>query len=251
MTRTELQEPFSHRKADLQRGQGRWLQVLLSALLMLFTVAVDGSTSFAAKDTWSVRSGARRRAIVTRRLKRVVERRPVRGVAFKRLLKLYRSGRGINRLLKEYQGKVKRRPNRTNLRLILGHLYLSLMQKKQALAKITRQMADHAMYELDGRKDQLASALRLCLVNVLQLLRDIVFPESYARATYETLAPFVQMGGFVIEHAEHIEVFLDGFWQSAKQRDLAEVVARCNAQRFTAPDGRLMKFAICSSPGRI
>jgi hypothetical protein len=124
-------------------------------------------------------------------------------------------------------------------------------EKKQALAKITQQMADHPMYELDNRKDQLVSALRVCLVNVLQLLRDTVFPASYAQATYETLAPFVQMGGFVIEHAQHIEVFLDGFWQSARQRDLAELVARCNARRFTAPDGRVLKFGICSSPGHI
>jgi hypothetical protein len=123
--------------------------------------------------------------------------------------------------------------------------------KKQTLAKVTRRMADHPMYELDDRKDQLVGALRLCLVNVLQLLRDTVFPESYAQATYKTLAPFIQMGGFVIEHAHHIQVFFDGFWQSAKQRDLAELVARYNAQQFTLPDGRLLKFAICSSPGHI
>ena len=124
-------------------------------------------------------------------------------------------------------------------------------KEKQALAEITQQTADHPMYELDDRKDQLVGALRVCLVNVLQLLRDTVFPESYAQATYGTLAPFVQMGGFVIEHAEHIEIFLDGFWQSAKQRDLTKVVAHCNAQRFTAPDGRVLKFGICSSPGHI
>jgi hypothetical protein len=124
-------------------------------------------------------------------------------------------------------------------------------EKQQTLTKISRQMEDQPMYELDDRKDQLVSALRVCLVNVLQLLRDTVFPPSYAQATYETLKPFVQMGGFVIEDPEHIQIFLDGFWQSAKQRELTEVVARCNAQRFTAPDGRLLKFDICSSPGHI
>jgi hypothetical protein len=124
-------------------------------------------------------------------------------------------------------------------------------QKKRLLAETTLAMANHPMYELDDRKDQLLSALRLCLANVLQWLRDTVFPESYANATYKTLAPFVLMGGFVIEHPDHIELFLDGFWQSAKQRDLAEVVARCNAQSFTAPDGRLLRFGICSRPGHI
>jgi hypothetical protein len=123
--------------------------------------------------------------------------------------------------------------------------------KKRTLAKVARRMADHPMYELDDRKDQLVSTLRLCLISVLQLLRDTVFPESYAQATYKTLAPFIQMGGFVVEHTDHIKVFFDGFWQSSKQQDLAEVVARCNTQRFAMPDGRLLKFSICSSPGHI
>lgn len=124
-------------------------------------------------------------------------------------------------------------------------------KKKQALAEVTRKMADCPMYELDDRKDQLLSALRLCLGNVLQWLRDTVFPESYANATYKTLAPFVQMGGFVIKRPDGIAVFLDGFWQSAKQQDLEELVARCNAQSLTAPDGRPLRFSICSTPGHI
>jgi putative heme degradation protein len=90
-------------------------------------------------------------------------------------------------------------------------------QKQQALAEITQAMADHPLFELDDRKDQLLSALRLCLTNVLQWLRDGVLPKSYANATYETLAPFVQMGGFVVEYPDRIEVSLDGFRQSANQ----------------------------------
>ncbi|MFQ5814377.1 MAG: hypothetical protein ACE5I2_14465 [Anaerolineae bacterium] len=124
-------------------------------------------------------------------------------------------------------------------------------EKERALARITQEMADRPMYELDNRKDQLMSALRICLVNILQWLRDTVFPKSYAHATYKTLAPFVQMGGFIIEHPERIEILLDGFWQSAKQRDLEEVVARCNARQFTAPGGRPLQFGICPAPGHI
>jgi hypothetical protein len=124
-------------------------------------------------------------------------------------------------------------------------------EKEQALAEVTPAMAQHPMYELDDRKDQLMSALRVCLVNVLQWLRDTVFPASYAHATYKTLAPFVQMGGFIIEHPECLEILLDGFWQSAKQRDLEEVVARCNARQFTMPDGRPLQFGICPAPGHI
>ena len=126
-----------------------------------------------------------------------------------------------------------------------------LLKEKQTLDAVTQKLADCSMYELDDRKDQLLSALRLCLGNALQWLRDTVFPDSYVNATYKTLAPFVQMGGFVIKHPDRIEVFLDGFWQSAKQRDLEAVVAHCNTQSFTAPDGRPLWFSICPTPGRI
>jgi hypothetical protein len=124
-------------------------------------------------------------------------------------------------------------------------------QKKQDLATTIQTMADHPMYELDDRKDQLLSAFRLCLVSALQWLRDAVFPESYAHASYETMKAFIQMDGFVIEHPRFIEIYLDGFWQSAKKRDLEELVSRCNARQFAAPDGRLLQFGICSKPGQI
>ena len=124
-------------------------------------------------------------------------------------------------------------------------------QKQQDLAKTIQAMADHPMYELDDRKDQLLSALRLCLISALQWLRDAVFPESYAHATYETIKSFIQLDGFVIEHSQSIEVYLDGFWQSAKKRDMEELVSRCNARQFTAPDGRLLRFGVCSKPGQI
>ena len=44
--------------------------------------------------------------------------------------------------------------------------------------RTAQEMADHPMYELDNRKDQLMSALRICLVNVLQWLRDTVSPTG-------------------------------------------------------------------------
>jgi hypothetical protein len=124
-------------------------------------------------------------------------------------------------------------------------------QKQPALTKTIQTMAQHPMYELDDRKDQLSSALRLCLISALQWLRDTVFPVSYAHATYETVQTFIQRGGFVIEHLHSIEVRLDNFWQSAKQRDLEELVSRCNARQFTAPDGRPLRFSVCSKPGEI
>jgi hypothetical protein len=59
------------------------------------------------------------------------------------------------------------------------------------------------------------------------------------------------MGGYIIERPQYIKVVLDGFWQTDKQRDLKEVVKRCNEQRYTAPDGRLLWFEIDRKPGYI
>jgi len=64
-------------------------------------------------------------------------------------------------------------------------------EKEQELAEVLQAMEDHPMYELDDRKDQLMSALRIFLVNILQWLRGEVFPEAYDSATYKTLAPFL------------------------------------------------------------
>lgn len=124
-------------------------------------------------------------------------------------------------------------------------------EKRESLTKISQAMVDKPMYQLDDRKDQLLGTLRTCLTNVLQHLRDMVFPASYAKATFKTLANFITMGGYIIEQAHYIEVILDGFWQVGKRRDLAEVVARCNERQYTAPDGRPLRFGICRAPGYI
>jgi hypothetical protein len=124
-------------------------------------------------------------------------------------------------------------------------------EKKESLTKISQAMTHQPMYELDDRKDQLGGAVRVCLSNVLQHLRDTVFPATYAKATYQTLAPFIQMGGYILERPHSIQVILDGFWQIDKQRDLEEVVRRSNEQRYTAPDGRLLWFKIGRKPGYI
>jgi len=65
-------------------------------------------------------------------------------------------------------------------------------EKKESLTKISQAMVDKPMYQLDDRKDQLMGTLRTCLTNVLQHLRDAVFPTSYAKATYNTLASFIK-----------------------------------------------------------
>ena len=63
--------------------------------------------------------------------------------------------------------------------------------------------------------------------------------------------PFCRWGGFVVEHPNYVKVYLNGFWQSAKQRELEEIVARCNARQFTVPNGRRLQFAVCPEPGHI
>jgi exonuclease VII small subunit len=190
---------------------------------------------------------------VEKRIEKDVQRREARGEA---ALNIYRWAEAEKSRAQEHLEPTRRRIEATVEKVAREEekrrQYCEDRQKKdRALVAVTQAMEEHPMYKLDDRKDQLMSALRVFLVNVLQWLRGTVFPESYACATYKTLAPFLQMGGFVVEHRYCIEVFLDGFWQSAKQRELKEIVDRCNAQQFTAPDGRALRFDICQRPGYI
>ncbi len=159
---------------------------------------------------------------------------------------------GLEAALAGLYQQVETAEQKVEKELAKGHHYRQQeVEKKESLTKINQAMVDKPMYQLDDRKDQLMGALRTCLTNVLQHLRDAVFPTSYAKATFKTLADFIRMGGYLIEQPQYIEVILDGFWQVGKRRDLAEVVARCNERQYTAPDGRPLRFGICRVPGYI
>lgn len=96
-----------------------------------------GGITFSAQpcdaQDWSVRNRGRRHRIVVKRFIKVVELRPERGYAFRRLVKLARRWPGLDRLLTQYRKKVKRYPDRLSYRLILAHLLYTTRQRQEAL----------------------------------------------------------------------------------------------------------------------
>lgn len=116
------------------------------------------------------------------------------------------------------------------------------------LADLDRQ--EKQMYELDNRKDQLMTTLRVALTNLLMSTRDHFFPAHYAHATWPRLAPFFQLPGLGVEQTETRTVYLPSFNDGALRplcdrqlnRDLDALCARVNARQPPLPDGRFLRF---------
>jgi hypothetical protein len=112
---------------------------------------------------------------------------------------------------------------------------------------LLRQLADldqqeKQMYELDNRKDQLMTTLRVALANLVIWTRDHFFPANYAHATWQRLAPFFQLPGLVVEQAEIRIVYLRSFHDRQLNRDLDALCTRVNARQPPLPDGRSLRF---------
>ena len=61
----------------------------------------------------------------------------------------------------------------------------------QLLRQLTDlEVKERQMFELDNRKDQIMTTLRLALTNLAMWTRDNFFPADYAHATWKRLAPF-------------------------------------------------------------
>ncbi len=58
---------------------------------------------------------------------------------------------------------------------------------------------ERAMYELDNRKDQVMTVFKVALANLVMWTRDRYFPESFAHATWQRLAPFFHLPGRVVQ----------------------------------------------------
>lgn len=92
---------------------------------------------------WSVRNRGRRHRIVVKRFIKIVEQKPERGYAFRRLVKLARRWPGLDRLLAQYKAKTKRYPNRLAYRLILAHLLYVTRQRQEALGEYQNVVKRH------------------------------------------------------------------------------------------------------------
>jgi len=106
---------------------------------------------------------------------------------------------------------------------------------------------ERTMYELDHRKDQVMTILKVALANLAMWVRDQYFPASYAHATWRRLLPFFQLPGTITRNATAIQVELTPFNDHALNRDLAQLCERVNEASPHLPDGRQLSFTLRST----
>ena len=113
--------------------------------------------------------------------------------------------------------------------------------------KLLRQLEDletqaRQMFELDNRKDQIMTSLRLALTNLVMWVRDHCFPNDYAQATWKRLASFFRLPGHIIYYPDRCLVFLRPFNDRQLNRDLDTLCERVNQAQLRLPDGRFLEF---------
>jgi hypothetical protein len=109
------------------------------------------------------------------------------------------------------------------LKELHNHHYTLNFDEHQKLAgqcakqsQLLRQIEDlkglqRSMVELDNRKDQIMSVLKVALANLGMWVRDHYFPPNYANCSWTTLLPFFKLGGWVSSTKETLEVELESF----------------------------------------
>jgi hypothetical protein len=100
------------------------------------------------------------------------------------------------------------------------------------------------MYELDHRKDEVMTSMKVALANLAMWTRDQSFPPSYAQATWQRLLPFFQLPGTITRDTATIQVELHPFNDRALNCDLALLCERVNQASPRLPDGRRLSFTI-------
>jgi hypothetical protein len=117
---------------------------------------------------------------------------------------------------------------------------------------VRRQMADldahkRPMYELDNRKDQIMTVMKVAVANLAMWVREQYFPQSYAQATWSRLRPFFQLSGILEREAGQIRIILRPFNDRALNRDLQSLCKRVAARPPTLPDGRRLVLEMQSA----
>jgi hypothetical protein len=120
-----------------------------------------------------------------------------------------------------------------------GHEQGDLLRALEDLAATER-----TMYELDNRKDQVMTACKLALANLVMWTRDHFFPATYAHATWARLAPFFQLRGVVVSTGHMVSVELHPFNDRQFNRDLITLCQCVNERQVRFPDGRLLVFSV-------
>jgi hypothetical protein len=119
-------------------------------------------------------------------------------------------------------------------------------QKQRDLGQSLQDLehSERMMYELDNRKDQVMTVFKVALANLAMWTRDQYFPDTYATATWERLAPFFRLPGIIRSNQQTVEVELRPFNDRQYNRDLSLLCQRVNQKQPHLPDGRLLQFSV-------
>jgi hypothetical protein len=147
------------------------------------------------------------------------------------------------------QEKRKRRLQKLSQQIVDYQEKRKLYERKQCdllqfLEDLERN--ERTMYELDNRKDQVMTVFKVALANLAMWTRDQYFPDSYAHATWERLAPFFRLPGIVRSNQQTVEVELRPFNDRQYNRDLHLLCQRVNQKQPHLPDGRLLMFSVAT-----
>ena len=104
------------------------------------------------------------------------------------------------------------------------------------------------MYELDNRKDQVMTVFKVALTDLVMWTRDHYFPESFAHATWQRLAPFFHLSGLIVQGPTTVCVELRPFNDRQYNRDLVRLCERVNTAAPQLPDGRRLLFQVRDMP---
>jgi len=121
-----------------------------------------------------------------------------------------------------------------------------LLQSLEGLEKNER-----VMYELDNRKDHIMTVFKVALANLAMWTRDHYFPDTYAHATWDRLAPFFRLPGIIRSNQHVVSVSLRPFNNQQYNRDLHLLCQLVNQKQLHLPDGRLLQFSLLSSASLI
>ena len=121
-------------------------------------------------------------------------------------------------------------------------------EQREILRALEDLMAgERRMYELDDRKDQVMTALKLALANLAMWVRDHYFPSEYSCTTWRRLVPFFRLSGKVLWAPDTVNVELRAFNDRQLNRDLAALCGRVTESQLRLPDGR----HLCTVPARV
>jgi len=92
------------------------------------------------------------------------------------------------------------------------------------------------------------TVFKVALANLVMWIRDHYFPESFAHATWQRLAPFFHLPGLIVQGQKRVSVELRPFNDQQYNRELVMLCGRVNTSAPHLPDGRRLLFLVRDMP---